>query len=171
MKIAIIGYSGSGKSTFSRQLAKHYNIPILFLDTVNFLPNWVMRDRDVGRLIVWDFMQNDSWVIDGNYRDFYQRERLEQADKIIFLNFPRRICMYRALKRYFKNKNTTREDMAKGCIEKMDLEFIWWILHKGRTKEKCNHYKKIEEEFKDKIVVLKNPKEVNLFLQKEINCK
>lgn len=51
----------------------------------------------------------------------------------------------------------------------MDLEFIWWILHEGRTKEKSNHYKNIEQEFKDKIVVLKNPKEVSLFLQKEIN--
>jgi len=118
MKIAILGYSGSGKSTLARHLAGYYKIPVLFLDTVNFLPNWVERDRDEGRLIVWNFIQNDSWVIDGNYGDFFQRERLEQADKIIFMNFPRRVCIYRAFQRYLKYKNTTREDMAKGCIEK-----------------------------------------------------
>ena len=56
--------------------------------------------------------------------------------------------------------------MANGCIEKIDLEFIWWILHEGRTKEKLNHYKNIETEFKDKIVVLKKPKEVCLYLKK-----
>lgn len=169
MKIAIIGYSGSGKSTLARKLAKYYKAPVLFLDTVNFLPNWIERDRDEGRLIVCDFMKNDSWVIDGNYSDFFQKERLEQADKIIFLKFPRRICIYRALKRYFKYKNTTREDMAKGCIEKIDLEFIWWILYEGRTKEIRNHYKQIEKDFKNKIVVLKKAKEVNLFLQKITN--
>lgn len=169
MKIAIIGYSGSGKSTLARKLAKFYKAPVLFLDTVNFLPNWIERDRDEGRLIVCDFMKNNSWVIDGNYSDFFQKERLEQADKIIFLNFPRRICIYRALKRYFKYKNTTREDMAKGCIEKIDLEFIWWILYEGRTKEIRNHYKQIEQNFKNKIVVLKKAKEVNLFLQKITN--
>lgn len=169
MKIAILGYSGSGKSTLARNLASYYKIPVLFLDTVNFLPNWAERERDEGRLIVWNFIQNDSWVIDGNYESFYQRERLEQADKIIFMNFPRRVCIYRAFKRYFKYKNTTREDMAKGCIEKMDLEFIWWILHEGRTKKRRNHYKQIEREFKDKIVILKNPKEVDLYLQKIVN--
>ncbi|MDB8791457.1 DNA topology modulation protein FlaR, partial [Romboutsia sp. 1001216sp1] len=105
----------------------------------------------------------------GNYSDFFQKERLEQADKIIFLKFPRRICIYRALKRYFRYKNTTREDMAKGCIEKIDLEFIWWILYKGRTKKIRNHYKQIEKNFKNKIVVLKKAKEVNLFLQKITN--
>lgn len=165
MKIAIIGYSGSGKSTLARQLAKYYEIPVLFLDTVNFLPKWIERDKSEGRLIVEDFMKNDSWVIDGNYSDFFQKERLEQADKIIFLDFPRRICIYRAWNRYYKNKNKTREDMAKGCIEKFDLEFIWWILHEGRTKEKQNHYKEIENEFKNKMIVLKNPKEVSLFLK------
>lgn len=169
MKIAIIGYSGSGKSKLAKKLSKYYKAPVLFLDTVNFLPNWIERDRDEGRLIVCDFMKNDSWVIDGNYSDFFQKERLEQADKIIFLNFPRRICIYRALKRYFKYKNTTREDMAKGCIEKIDLEFIWWILYEGRTKEIRNHYKQIEQDFKNKIVVLKKAKEVNLFLQKITN--
>ncbi len=169
MKIAILGYSGSGKSTLARHLAGYYKIPVLFLDTVNFLPNWIERDRDEGRLIVWNFIQNDSWVIDGNYEDFFQRERLEQADKIIFMNFPRRVCIYRAFNRYLKYKNTTREDMAKGCIEKMDLEFIWWILHEGRTKKKRNHYKQIERDFKDKIVILKKPKEVDLYLQKIVN--
>lgn len=165
MKIAILGYSGSGKSTLARKLAKYYNAPVLHLDTVQFLPNWMERDKEEGRFITREFMKNESWVIDGNYRCFYQRERLEQADKIIFLNFPRRICFCRAYKRYLKNKNQTREDMAKGCIEKFDLEFSWWIIHQGRTKEIVNHYKEIEQEYKNKIVVLRNPKEVSEFLE------
>lgn len=168
MKVAILGYSGSGKSTLAKRFGKHYNIPVLHLDTVQFLPNWVERDREEGRLITSKFMENDSWVIDGNYSAFLQKERLEEADKIIFLDLPRRICFYRAIKRYFKNKNKTREDMAKGCIEKMDLEFAWWVLHEGRNKEKRVHYKSIQEKYKDKTVVLKNSNDLELLL-KEIN--
>lgn len=169
MKIAILGYSGSGKSTLARKLSIYYDIPVLFLDTINFLPNWIERDKEEGRKIVKQFMENTSWVIDGNYSDFLQRERLEQADKIIFLKFPRRICIYRAFNRYLKYKNTTREDMANGCIEKFDLEFIWWILYGGRTMKKLKEYKKMENEFKDKIVVLRNPREVISFLKKIMN--
>jgi len=166
MKIAILGYSGSGKSTLARQLGDYYKAPALFLDTVQFLPNWVERNPDEGCSIVLSFMQqNESWVIDGNYNKFLQKERLEQADKIILLNFPRRICLYRALKRYFNNKNKTRESMATGCIEKMDWEFIWWILHEGRTKSIRAHYRQIASLYEDKFLVLKKQKQVDTYLK------
>lgn len=164
MKISILGYSGSGKSTLARIFSKYYDLPVLYLDTVHFMPNWVERDREEGRNITSEFMKNNSWVIDGNYTSFLQKERLEQADKIILLLFPRRICLYRALKRYFMNRNKTREDVAEGCIEKIDLEFIWWILYNGRTKDKRNHYKNIENQYKDKVIVLKKHKDVDKFL-------
>jgi len=164
MKIAILGYSGSGKSTLGRKLANHYHAPVLFLDTVQFLPNWMERDTDEGRSIVWEFMQNESWVIDGNYNDFIQKERLEQANKIILLNFSRRICLYRAIMRYLQHKNKTRESMPTGCIEKMDLEFVWWILHEGRTKKRRNHYKQISSMYRDKTLILKNQKQVDEFM-------
>jgi len=164
MKIAILGYSDSGKSTLGRKLANHYHAPVLFLDTVQFLPNWMERDPDEGRSIVWEFMQNESWVIDGNYNDFFQKERLEQANIIILLNFSRRVCLYRAFMRYFQQKNKIRESMATGCIEKMDLEFVWWILHEGRTKKRRNHYKQIASMYRDKILILKNQKQVDEFM-------
>jgi len=165
MKIAILGYSGSGKSTLAGRLSSYYKIPVLFLDTVNFLPDWAERDKDDARSIVWEFMQNESWIIDGNYNDFYQKERLEQADRIIFLNFPRVVCLYRVLRRYFQNKNKTRESMASGCIEKMDMEFIWWILHEGRNKQRRNHFKQIASQYKDKILIFKNQKQVDEYFK------
>lgn len=27
--------------------------------------------------------------------------------------------------------------MGDGCVEKMDWEFVWWILHKGQQKEEA----------------------------------
>lgn len=79
MKIAVIGYSGSGKSTLAKALGEKYHCPVLYLDRIQFLPGWKERSRDEGRKMVEEFMTRDSWVIDGNYKEFYQARRLEEA--------------------------------------------------------------------------------------------
>ncbi len=165
MKIAVIGYSGSGKSTLSRRLGEVYGIPVLHLDTVQFCPDWRERDREEARAMVAAFMQQDAWVIDGNYRGFFQEERLGQADRILFLNVSRAACLIRAFRRYIRYRGTTREDMAAGCREKMDREFVWWILYKGRTGAIRRHYREIQARYSDKTVVLKNQRQIDRFLQ------
>ncbi len=164
MKIAIIGYSGSGKSTLAKKLSEIYNCPLLYLDTIQFEANWKIRDIDEGLLMVGEFLKNDSWIIDGNYREFLQEKRLQDADKIIFMNFPRRICFPQAFKRYLHYKNKTRESMADGCNEKFDLEFIKWLLFEGRKKSIKNHYNEICKCYKDKITIFRNNKDVENFL-------
>ena len=164
LKIAILGHSGSGKSTLAKQLAGIYKIPLLFLDTIQFESNWKEREFDESQKLVAAFMKQDSWVIDGNYTKFFQSERLLAADQIIYMDFPRRVCLYQVLKRYFKFKNQTRDSISNGCIEKIDFEFIWWILHEGRTKSRRSHYKQMIDDYKDKIIVLKNKKQVESFL-------
>lgn len=164
MKIAIIGYSGSGKSTLAKKLSEIYNCPLLYLDTIQFEANWKIRDIDEGRLMVGEFLKNDSWIIDGNYREFLQEKRLQDADKIIFMNFPRHICFPQAFKRYLHYKNKTRESMADGCNEKFDLEFIKWLLFEGRKKSIKNHYNEICKCYKDKITIFRNNKDVENFL-------
>ena len=99
MKIAIIGYSGSGKSTLAKRLADELGVEPLYLDRVHFLPNWVERDEESAREIVRMEMAKPSWVIDGNYTHMLRDQRLQEADEIIWLNYPRLICLIRALKR------------------------------------------------------------------------
>lgn len=82
MKIAIIGYSGSGKSTLAKRLSEKYNYHLLYLDTVNFEANWKERDKEEAKRMVEEFMKNDSWIIDGNYFDFYQDRRMKEAENI-----------------------------------------------------------------------------------------
>lgn len=109
---------------------------------------------------------NESWVIDGNYTSFHQQERLEQADTIIYMDFPRLVCLYNAVKRYLRYKNTSRESMASGCNEKIDIEFVWWILHKGRTREIRRHYREAIFLYKDETVVLKNRKQADAYINR-----
>lgn len=55
MKIQIIGYSGSGKSTLAKTLANHYNLPLLYLDAVNFYDNWQERTFEEKNALLKNF--------------------------------------------------------------------------------------------------------------------
>ncbi|MCI8770072.1 MAG: AAA family ATPase [Lachnospiraceae bacterium] len=166
-KIAIIGYSGSGKSTLAQKLGKKYNCDVLYLDCVHWLPGWKERQKEDTKKIVSDFLDtHPSWVIDGNYKSVCFNRRMEEASHIIFLKFPIHICLYRAVKRYFTYRGQSRFSMADGCNEKIDKEFLWWIIHEGRDKTHQKRYQKLYEKYPKKLIVLKNPRAVKKFTQK-----
>ena len=162
MKIVIMGYSGSGKSTLARKLGVYYNCDVLHFDTVQFLPGWKIRDEEEKNAMTKEFLDtHDSWVIDGNYSRLYLERRLQEADLIILLLFNRFRCLYRVTKRYFKYRNHTRPDMGEGCTEKLDWEFVRWVLRDGRTKATRKRYINIEKTYGNKVVVLKNQKQLD----------
>lgn len=165
MKYLVMGHSGSGKSSLTKLISEIKHIPLLYLDCVHFESDWKARNDEEARKIVKDFMdKNESWVIDGNYFKFELEERVKQANVIVYLNFNRISCLIRAYKRYFKYKGKERESISKGCYETMDAEFISWILKEGRTKERINKFNEIVKTPNKIIVVIKNQKELNKFI-------
>lgn len=168
MKIAVIGYSASGKSTLAARLGEMTGCPVLFLDKVQFLPGWQERDRAEARGMVEDFLNENrerGWVIDGNYTNFHQERRMAEADLIFFMDFPRRICLPQALYRNWKYKGRARESIAEGCDEKMDLEFLLWILRDGRSRERRQQFRDLMERHPRKVVVLKRHRDVRHCLE------
>ena len=164
MKITIIGYSGSCKSTLAKHLAAKHGTDVLYLDTVHWLPGWNERSREEKEKIVEDFLNaHDSWVIDGNYSKLFHDRRMDEADQIIFMAFNRFACLYRAYKRHKAYKGRSRESITEGCDEKMDLEFIKWILHGGRSKKAKARYTGVIEKFGDKVTVIKNQRQLERF--------
>jgi len=163
MKILVVGHSSSGKSTFAKRLAQHYQIPILHIDKVYFGPNWSRRDKDQVEHEVMDFMQQDQWLIDGLYRR-YATDRFDACDQLFIFDFNRFKCLYGAIIRRIKYHNKNRDTIADGCKERLNLSFIWWILFNGRTKKSRDLLKHFKEKYKDKVVVFKNRKQINNYL-------
>ena len=169
MKIAIIGYSGSGKSTLAGRLAEYYDIPVLHFDRVQFRPNWEIRPQASKEIMTKVFLDlHDSWVIDGNYSKLFFERRMEEADVIVLMLFNRLSCLYRVWRRYRKYKNKTRPDMGEGCTEKLDWEFVKWVLWKGRRKETRQRYKGIIAQYPEKTIVIKNQRQLDN-VQKQIS--
>jgi adenylate kinase family enzyme len=165
VKIAVMGYSGSGKSTLAKALGKKHGCEVLHLDTVQFLPNWVIRPRDEAKAQVRSFLDSHTdWVIDGNYSKLCMEERLERADTILFLNFNRFTCFFRAFRRYLEFRGKTRPDLGEDCPEKFDFAFISWLLWKGRTKERKKRFDEIVKQYNDKVLVIKNQQQLDAFL-------
>lgn len=169
MKIQVMGYSGSGKSTLCRKMAEKHQLPVLHLDSVQFLPGWDVRPADEKQRIVQDFLDThpDGWVIDGNYSKLSFAQRTEEADMIIQLLFNRFSCLYRCARRYRTYKGKTRPDMAKGCNEKMDGEFVKWILWKGRSKSTREMFRSVRTQYADKTVVLRSQRQLNAFMKRQ----
>lgn len=165
MKIAVIGYSGAGKSTLARVLGERRGIPVLHMDRVHWAPGWQERDRGEAHRLVHEFMEQPAWIIDGNYTKFEYERRLKEADEIIILSFSRLDCFVRAWRRYFCYRGRTRADMGEGCPERMDREFIWWILWKGRTRQKRGEFRQTAEKYPAKTVILHSQKDIDQYLE------
>ena len=163
MKTAILGYSGSGKSTLASAIAAHDQCPLLHLDAVHFLPDWEARDDEIARAMVRAFMENDGWVIDGNYQKLLHAERLAQADEIVLMLFPRMVCLWRVWRRYRKYRGRFRESVAAGCNEKLDWAFFRWVMRDGRTKRIRACYGEILRQYPQKAVALRTPAQVKAY--------
>ena len=171
VKIAIIGYAGSGKSSLARYIGNKYNIPVLYLDCVHWLSGWIERKREEEIKIVESFLnENSGWVIDGTYTRVTFVRRLKEADRIIFMNFNRFSCLYRAFKRFFQYRGKSRESITAGCDEKIDFEFVKWILYKGRGKKRKEIYREVLKEYESKVIVINNQKELNLYKNNQLFC-
>ncbi|MGO3732352.1 MAG: DNA topology modulation protein FlaR [Vagococcus sp.] len=161
MKWSILGYSGSGKSTLARFISETQHIPCLHLDQVKFTENWQEREHDRSIEQVEEFLQNDNWVIDGNYQSFLYQDRLERSDVIVLMLFSRWASLFRVFKRYHKYKGNVRPDMSDGCKESLNGEFLWWVLYRGRTKSSQVHYKQIMNRYPDKVIVIRTQSDLS----------
>ena len=59
----------------------------------------------------------------------------------------------------------TIRSMTEGCEEKLDLEFIRWILWDSRTRKQKKLWRAMKETCGEKTVVLKNQRQLDGFLE------
>jgi adenylate kinase family enzyme len=164
-KIIIIGSGGAGKSTLAREIGKITGIKVIHLDKLFWKPGWISLDKEEWEKTVENIVKGDSWIIDGNYMGTMEI-RLSEADTVIYLDFPRVVCLCRAFERFVKYKRKTRPDIAEGCKEKMDIEFVKWIWT-FPDKVRPEILRKLEESKKNKnIIILKSNQEVRNYLER-----
>ena len=157
MRIAVMGYVGSGKTYLSKSISHMRDIPVMHLDEIYFDKNWRPIQKSVVLSQVSDFMRNDCWLIDGFYSDLLMDERLEKADMIILMLLPRATCFFRAIKR---SKSRAQE----GYINDLNPWFLKFTLFGCRNRKRRRAYAQIAQRYKDKTVILRSCRQVKKFI-------
>jgi adenylate kinase family enzyme len=132
----VVGTSGSGKSTLARQLAAILGVPHLELDGIHHQPNWTPLPTEKFREVVGAAVEQDDWVIDGNYSSVSPIV-WARADTVIWLDLPRRTVMRQITWRTL-NRVIRREELWNGNRERWRNFFSWnpeqsvisWAWHK-----------------------------------------
>ena len=162
-RILIIGCGGAGKSTLARQLGKRTGLPVVHLDQLFWHPGWVESTKDEIDAKIMEELGKPRWIMDGNYNRTLPM-RLEKCDAVIYLDFSRVACMFGVLKRILTTYGTVRPDMAEGCPERFDLDFLKWVWNFNKSKRE-KYYRLLNETDGIEKIVLKNRRAVKRFLQ------
>lgn len=160
-RIAIVGISGSGKSTLANKIGIKLGRPVIHLDKHYWDVGWKERysTKEEFREVVKKMAEADTWIIDGNYRSSIDI-RLARADTIIFLDFPKWKCLWRAFKRVLNRKQPF--DKVEGVKAKIDWPLVKFILTypQYEMRAKIESYKEGRE-----VLVAKNDRETEKILQ------
>jgi adenylate kinase family enzyme len=165
-RIKIFGRPGSGKSTFANSLAHSLNIPIYHLDKHFFTSGWIERDYSEFLNIQKNIVNGNTWIVDGNSTRSLEM-RWSKADLILYFNFPKMICYFRILKRFFQ-PNKTFDDRATGCDETIRislLKYIWTFEQRVKeqiTTFKAKYPKAVFQEIKNSTDLYKLRRELGL---------
>jgi adenylate kinase family enzyme len=125
-RVLVMGNSGSGKSTFARALGATTGLPVTHIDQIFWLPGWVQAPTSeyVARLDA--VLACERWIIDGTNPSTFDR-RMPRADTIIWLKRSRIACCRRIAWRVLTSYGRVRPDMAEGCPEQVDWEFMKFV--------------------------------------------
>lgn len=122
-RVLVIGCSGAGKSTFAAKLSARTGLPLISLDAEFWRPGWTTTPRSEWRAKVSNLASRDAWIMDGTF-DSSLDLRLPPADTVIWFRLPRWLCLWRIAKRVTLSYGRVRPEMAPGCPERIDFEFL-----------------------------------------------
>lgn len=126
-RIAVVGISGAGKSSFARALAARTGLPLRHGDQLDWLPDWgVAPDSRIAEMhAAW--ITESRWIIEG-WIDPDRVARLARADLVIDLDLPAPVCARRVLLRMLRG--VRRAEMPDGCIDRFSIRTLNWVLLK-----------------------------------------
>jgi adenylate kinase family enzyme len=171
LRINIIGTSGSGKTTFGRELAQVLQVPFIELDAIYWGPDWSEPNDSQLFSKLSAALAGDNWVLDGNYTRT-QAIKWERVQVVIWLDFsfPRTVAqaVKRAVSRIISQEEIwpgtgNRESLIK--LFSKESIVLWTIQTYFRRKKKILGY--ISSEGYQSIIFhrIRSPKQAKVFIQ------
>jgi adenylate kinase family enzyme len=152
-RIAVVGGSGSGKTTVARRVAAMNDLPYVELDALHWDPNWTACPKDEFRARVEGAISGDAWIVDCNYTGKLGDLVLQRADLVVWLDLPLRETLPRLWSRtrcrmrertvlWGGNRETWRD-----VLFSRDSLFVYTLrTHRGkrrRYEQRLNRYQMV----------------------------
>jgi adenylate kinase family enzyme len=161
--VLVVGSGGAGKSTLAVRLGAAWHLPVVHLDREFWQPGWVETPKPAWRERVTELVAQPRWVMDGNYGGTVEL-RMGRADLIVLLDLPRRVTIPRVLRRSLVWRGRSRPDMAEGCTEHLDVDFLRWLWRYPREGRVRLTSAFTEADAWGKVVRLRTAREVDAWL-------
>ncbi|MCH4827928.1 AAA family ATPase [Planococcus halocryophilus] len=136
MKIYIIGYVGSGKTTLARRLSVSLSIP--HFETDNFV--WqrqkegdVRNPESVRDAQFSQALEQSSWIIEGVHLGWTDYA-MDMADKVIFLDIPYHTRTFRVIFRYINQRVGKEQANYQPSFVMLRKMFQWNRYFEDRMK-------------------------------------
>ena len=140
-KNAVVGTTGSGKTTVARRLAAHHEVPHIELDALHWGPGWTEPRTDDFRARVESAISVSGWVVDGSYHGKLGDLVLERADLVVWLDPPLSTILRRLWTRTLDRIRRDDElwggnrETWRGAFLSRDSLFVWALkTYRGRRR-------------------------------------
>ncbi len=143
MRIAIVGTTGSGKTTLAAKLATEHNLTHIELDVLNWQPDGrslVADDPDAFILSVEQLIAADNWICDGNY-SLVRDQIWRRATHLVWLDYSKPLIMRRVIVRSIRRSrdntrlwNGNRESWSRMLSAEHPVRWAWstWSSRRAR---------------------------------------
>jgi hypothetical protein len=170
-RINIIGTSGSGKSTFAKNLAEALSVPYVEMDALFWGPDWAMPDDEELLSRLASALDGDGWVLDGNYTRTLPT-KWKTADTVIWLDFSFIRTLLQAATRAIA-RVASQEELWPGTgnretlgrLFSRDSILLWTIRTHGPNRKKFTTYMESPDFSHMEFLRLRSPREARRFLQ------
>lgn len=157
-KVMVIGNVASGKSRLSRSLAQLWNLPLVHVDSVQFMPGMKIRPLPEIREALKHYEKQERWLIDGYGPLDMLENRLRRADQIIFIDLPLWRHQWWLCKRQIKNLWSRRPELPAGCDERnwRHTQKMYQVLKSAHRQMRPELLRILHrDEFKGKVLIIK----------------
>ena len=130
LRVAVVGVTGSGKTTLARCLAGQFRVPHVELDGLYWGPHWTPRPTEVFSALVAEALSPKAWATDGNYREV-RRIVWGRANLLVWLDYSLPLVLWRLTKRIWR-RGLWQEELWNGNRDQLwthyfsrDSLYLW----------------------------------------------
>lgn len=170
-RINVVGVAGSGKTTFSRQLATRLGHQYIEMDALFWQPGWIESERAVFRERLEQAIAAERWVLDGNCSRTIP-VKWARATSVIWLDYSLPRALSRVLRRTVR-RSWTKEELWAGPGNRESFarmfarqSIVLWTLTQHARSRSENQQRMRDPAFRHlRFVHLRSPREAQFFLE------